>query len=594
MRAANLRARGVGFAPALTQTRATALAWVQRWAGAKQYRKGPKAQVLAIAAAMAIVAIFIVETATPDYVTISSLDLLPLLVAGWLLSGRATAALTALAICGQLALGVLGEIHWFTAAAYVVASLAAAAAAHVGASNSAGARESRERELSLLLETTKKISSVGSVKEVMAQVVLAAASFVSQGPLGVKARATLFRTGAETATVVAEHDDLGISLKGREYAVPVDFLSAIDTGPRVLEVAEMPPSLGGAYAKAGVTSVAVAGVRVGGERYGFLAASSRDERRAGAGELRLLKGLADVAGLALSQADRLTYERSRARLYGALFDLSLATADATEPHAVAEAVLKQARAVAEADVAMVAFEDGGLLRPLAMHPRGAAMAAAFDLKRGVVGQAYDGHQPVVANNRRSWSEPNDRAILPRGGSLAAVPLQAGKQRVGVLAVGARRHSFHPEQLEALRVLASQLGPAIDAAALRSSLVSSEARFRSLYAGLACGVVIHDMSGNLIDANWAALELMGVSRNSIERKGFLGPHWSVRLPGGSDLPVPNRPPAAVLTFHKPVHNLVAEVTPPRGSARWLRIDSRELQHGDEAAWVVTSFFEVPQP
>jgi GAF domain-containing protein len=476
----------------------------------------------------------------------------------------------------------------------VVASVATATAAHLGAANSAASRASRERELTLLLDTAKKLNLLGSPREVVNDIALAAATFVSQGPFGVKARATLFRFGTGIVSVVAEHDDLGISLKGRDYQIAPNFVELVEGGARSFDVDELPDSLVAAYRTAQVTSIAAAPVRVGGDLFGFLAAASRDERRAGARELNLLKGLADLGGLALAQADRLTFERAKARLYAALFDMSLATAEATAPEEVGRAVLKQARELADADVALVAFEDGGLLRPVAVHPRRGVSAAAFNAKRGVLGQAYQRRQTVVVNNRRAFTEPEDRSILPKGGSLAAIPLLAGRQTLGVLAVGAQRHSFHTEQLDALRVLASQLGPAMEAAAMRSGLAESEARFRSLYAGLACGVVIHDLWGNLVDANWAALQLLGVSRKAIERKGFLGPEWTVRLAGGSEVPLSNRPPGAVITFKKPIQNLVAEVTPPRGAPRWLRIDSREIQQREQAVWVVTSFFEVPAP
>jgi PAS domain-containing protein len=130
--------------------------------------------------------------------------------------------------------------------------------------------------------------------------------------------------------------------------------------------------------------------------------------------------------------------------------------------------------------------------------------------------------------------------------------------------------------------------------MRQTLVISERRLRSLYGGLACGVVIHDAWGNLLDANWAAEELLGVRRAALERGVFLGPEWKVRVPGGRELPLPNRPPGAVIAIGKPIKKLIVEVTPPGASRRWLRIDSRELQHEQEAAWVVTSFFEVPEP
>jgi PAS domain-containing protein len=247
-----------------------------------------------------------------------------------------------------------------------------------------------------------------------------------------------------------------------------------------------------------------------------------------------------------------------------------------------------------ADLALLAFEQRGLLRPAAVFPKRASKVIGFPVRGGVVGEAFQRREPVVALGRSNFSDASDRALLPKGGSLAAVPVLAGRRQPGVLVVASRKHVFDSQDVDALAVFASQLNPALEAARMRQTLVTSESRFRSLYAGLACGVVIHDAFGNLVDANWAAESLLGVSREALERGVFLGPDWRVRVSGGRELPLTNRPPGAVTAIGKPIQKLVVEVTPPGGSARWLRVDSMELQHEQESPWVVTSFFEVPKP
>jgi GAF domain-containing protein len=587
-------ARAIQGRPWLAGALADRIRRLARMTGAKHFEGRPGAAAIVVILLVGVFGLFFAEVLTPTYFTISSLDLLLVLVAGWLLSARLVGVVTAAALVAQTTLTIIGEIHWITAASYVGGTLAVAAGAHIGAANSAAARVSRERDLALLLQVAKRVSTLASLDEVAGDIVLYAARFVSQGPFGVRARATMFRIVDGAAVVIAEHDDLGATLKDRQYPLDTRFTAVVESGPISLALAELPATLRAAYERAGATSVALAPVAVRGALYGYLAAASRDERQAGAHELNLLKGLADLAGLAISQAERLGAERSRGRLFEALFDLSLAISEASDAQSVADAVVARARDLMSADVALLAFEQRGLLRPSAVYPKRASKVIGFPLRGGVVGEAFQRREPVVAAGRSSFTDASDRALLPKGGSLAAVPVLAGRRQPGVLVVASRKHVFDTQDVDALAVFASQLNPALEAARMRQTLVTSESRFRTLYAGLACGVVIHDAFGNLVDANWAAESLLGVNRKALEHGVFLGPDWRVRVPGGRELPLTNRPPGVVTAIGKPIQKLVVEVAPPGSSPRWLRIDSMELQHEQESPWVVTSFFEVPKP
>src|SRR5581483_231131 len=107
-------------------------------------------------------------------------------------------------------------------------------------------------------------------------------------------------------------------------------------------------------------------------------------------------------------------------------------------------------------------------------------------------------------------------------------------------------------------------------------------------------VLHDAGGQAIEVNWAAEQLTGVPAAEIAARGIFGPDWKLRTESGADVPPAMRPPTYVINFDRPLVGLVAEVTPPGGRPRWLRIDANPILEADRLKWVVTTFYPVPEP
>src|SRR5919109_188690 len=128
-------ARAIQGRPWLTGALADRIRRLAQMTGAKHFEGRPGAAVIAVLLLAGVLALFVAEVLTPTYFTISSLDLLLVLVAGWLLSARLVGVVAAAAVVAQSTLAIIGEIHWITAASYVGGTLAVAAAAHIGAAN---------------------------------------------------------------------------------------------------------------------------------------------------------------------------------------------------------------------------------------------------------------------------------------------------------------------------------------------------------------------------------------------------------------------------------------------------------------------------
>ena len=267
-------------------------------------------------------------------------------------------------------------------------------------------------------------------------------------------------------------------------------------------------------------------------------------------------------------------------------------AAAASPRDVASLVVAKTKELVGGETAVLAWQErkGDLLRVLASVPEG--VAAAFPPREGVLGRAFAEGRPVSANGAEELRAGSDQLIAGDNPSLLAVPLLVQAETVGALAVAAAQ-PFSEEDVQTVSVIASQVAPLINQSQLRSGLDESDQRFKDLYHALGCGVVVHTTSGDFIDANWAAENLLGVGHDVLSQDAF-GAGWSIKLPNGGELLGPLRPPTAVSLYGRPIQGLVVEVTAPGGSSRWLRLDSSLVGAGSGTRWVVTSFFEVPTP
>jgi diguanylate cyclase (GGDEF)-like protein/PAS domain S-box-containing protein len=113
----------------------------------------------------------------------------------------------------------------------------------------------------------------------------------------------------------------------------------------------------------------------------------------------------------------------------------------------------------------------------------------------------------------------------------------------------------------------------------------------LYAGIACGVVVRGTSGEVIYANPAAEQILGLSL--VQMRGRAPESlWQATREDGSDLPISERPGATVLWTRRPVRNRVVGVRRPDGERRWVQVDSVPAVASEgQPAYVITSCVDV---
>jgi PAS domain-containing protein len=323
----------------------------------------------------------------------------------------------------------------------------------------------------------------------------------------------------------------------------------------------------------------------------MLTASARDGVPFNATELQLLGGLAQVAGLAIARTRQADLERRRIQVLEVLNEAMLAAGSAATTEEVATLLVEKARALVGAQVAALVLRDPERGSYWVEAATRQVNLVAVEPGRGVVGAALAG-PGAVHDGTPPWTEAADRELAGEAGRLLVAPILTRHEVLGALVAGG--DAFGEHEVRLLTLLGVQLGPALDALRLRGELVESELRLRSLCSSLGCGAVLHDASGRILDANWAAGELTGRPQAELVSAGIFGRDWMMESEAGVSLPDAMRPPGYVLRFDRPLRGLVARVQAPGGAPRWLRIDSIAFKEHDRLKWVVTTFFEVAPP
>jgi GAF domain-containing protein len=557
--------------------------------GPKALERPPNAAPIVVTSLLLLAIVCVADVVTPVNVVFEGLAILVVILDAWLIGSRALVFIVVAAIVLEGFRGAVGATAWVTVVIDSIALSAAAAFAHVAATNTAEARRSRERQLAVLLDTARALNEATDELGVYHRITEAASRFVSHGD----PRSTMWRLEAGGLRALAERDVRGEVALGHEpFALSADVRSILEgTDARQVNMDQVDDHLRRVLVVHGVRSMALAPVRVDGRPFGAVSASSRDEAPFTAEQLEILTGLADLAGIAVAKARELQRQRDRARVLEVLRQVLVATA-AAGPSPVAQRIVEEAQTMIGADTVVLALRERGRAglwltastRPLSM--------AALD-PQGPLGKVAQGGEPAVVDASDLEDSP-DAPILGGAQHLVAAPVLGGEGPVGVLAAAIGGDRVTDEQTQLLALLASQVGSALEAAELRGELVESEQALRSLLSGLGSAAILHDAAGQAVEANWAAENLTGVPASTLAATGAFGADWVVRSEAGTDIPLGMRPPAYVLTFDRPLVGLVAQVAAPGRRLQWVRIDSSPILEGGRIKWIVTTFYPVPAP
>ncbi|HLH21158.1 MAG TPA: PAS domain-containing protein [Chloroflexota bacterium] len=127
--------------------------------------------------------------------------------------------------------------------------------------------------------------------------------------------------------------------------------------------------------------------------------------------------------------------------------------------------------------------------------------------------------------------------------------------------------------------------------LMRELAASEERLRLLYRSMACGVLVRDATGAIVDANEAAEEILGYTL--AEMRGKLPDAlWAVTDEHERELSSAERPSRVVLRTGAALRQLIMSVQRPNGQRRWIQNDAVPVRGPDgQLVQVISSFIDI---
>jgi diguanylate cyclase (GGDEF)-like protein/PAS domain S-box-containing protein len=343
---------------------------------------------------------------------------------------------------------------------------------------------------------------------------------------------------------------------------------------------------------AGVKATLAVPLLAGDRAMGAMSVWTYESRRFRREDSQLLALFAAQVAPALERT-RLAAERQhQADVLRALNDVAAAASGLLEPRALAALTVDRARDIVKADSAALMWGDRarGLLIKLADNDPDDLAPTVIPHDNGVVGMVYGSGKPHSVGDYANWKHAFPPAVEKGIGSVAAVPLLVADQPVGGMVLRSRQASFFDDdKLELASLLAAQVAPALQAAQLHADLLGSEQRFRSLFETIACGVLVQGAKGEVLDANRAAEEILGVGL--AEMRGHSSAElWEVEEEGYGK----QRPALIALATKRPVRNYTFKIRRRDGDVRWLQADSIPvLDQEGQASQVVSSIIDVTE-
>ena len=128
---------------------------------------------------------------------------------------------------------------------------------------------------------------------------------------------------------------------------------------------------------------------------------------------------------------------------------------------------------------------------------------------------------------------------------------------------------------------------------QDSLRTSEARYHSVVAALAEGIVLNARDGAIIACNASAERILGLSADQMRGRMPMDPRWYAIHEDGSAFPGDSHPGSVTLRTGNPQTDVVMGVHKPDGTLTWISINSVPIFHLAEPtpSAVVASFVDI---
>ncbi len=127
------------------------------------------------------------------------------------------------------------------------------------------------------------------------------------------------------------------------------------------------------------------------------------------------------------------------------------------------------------------------------------------------------------------------------------------------------------------------------------LADREAVLKGVFEAMSEGVVIQGKGGEILEANAAALIILGLSLDELTGRTSLDPRWQAVREDGTAFPGSEHPAMVTLRTGQPVRQQIMGVDDPKRGLRWISINSNPIwgDEGTSPAGVVATFVDITE-
>ncbi len=121
--------------------------------------------------------------------------------------------------------------------------------------------------------------------------------------------------------------------------------------------------------------------------------------------------------------------------------------------------------------------------------------------------------------------------------------------------------------------------------IEESLRESEEKYRLLFNTFPLGITVSDPSGNIVESNSRAAELLGIAKDEHEARRIDGEQWQIIRPDGTPMPAAEWASVRALQENRLVENTEMGIIKPGGETTWINVTAAPL-HLENYGVVIT--------
>jgi len=190
-------------------------------------------------------------------------------------------------------------------------------------------------------------------------------------------------------------------------------------------------------------------------------------------------------------------------------------------------------------------------------------------------------------NRAAQLIAAEPSLIPLSRTLAGERVRGEELTLGshvVLASGQPVFASSGEKLGAI----VSLHDITDRKRAEDELRQSEARYRSVIAAMAEGIVVQNEESKIIASNLSATRILGLREDQINGRFSADPSWHSIREDGSPFPKDEHPSMVALRTNRSVRNVRMGLVKSTGTTTWLSVNAEPIA---EPVGVVATFIDI---